>query len=161
MKLILISFFTVFLSIAHVVFAGKIVSTPMPQHEKEGFLQEFSLYDSAESAKSDSASDISAPSKRYDISIYFMNDKFFDMEYYGYSDYPEIPKEKLDGFKKEVFDYYLGDSYESFNPVLKVVIKDRVGIQLTVSPEELTGFISDNRISALINNVTEELIEWN
>ena len=205
--------------------AGKIVSQPMSQSEKEQFLEEFKAFDAAESIKRNTAqlnsfnqeipavqarpasssnqvsptsqansvnrvnpaiqvspaaqaspasqvdsvnqaspdNQANLVSNRHEISVYYKNDTSFDYKYNYSGSNLELSAAELNKIKKEVFDYFLGSGYEEFNPILKIVIKDRVGIQLTISPTELLTYLGDSRISALFNNIVEKQnrVEWN
>lgn len=199
--------------------AGKIVSQPMSQSEKDQFLEEFKAFDAAESIKRNTAqlnsfsqeipatqarpasssnqvnptsqansavqvspatqansanqvdsvhqaspdNQANLVSNRHEIRISYKNDASFNYEYYDSGRNLELSAAELNKFKQAVFDYFLGSGYEGFNPVLRVVVKDRVSIQLTISPSELLTYLGDSRISALVNKVVEKQnrVEWN
>ena len=218
MKNVLISCLIIFLTSSNVM-AGKIVSQPMSQSEKDQFLEEFKAFDAAESIKRNTAqlnsfsqeipatqarpasssnqvnptsqansavqvnpatqansanqvdsvnqaspdNQANLVSNRHEIRISYKNDASFNYEYYDSGRNLELSAAELNKFKQAVFDYFLGSGYEGFNPVLRVVVKDRVSIQLTISPSELLTYLGDSRISALVNKVVEKQnrVEWN
>ncbi len=155
-------------------FADESVEPTLTKEQKQEILRDFTEYDLKQQTKTKAL--LAMPSKqcgndsacvfemnekkkletgekvysgRHKVSIYFINDYEFLGAYYDRGKVNEIPESKFEEHEKGIFNHFLGNDFNSFDPDLTVIKKNMIGFNLHIRPSELQHYLSDNRINGL------------
>lgn len=89
---------------------------------------------------------------RYEVKLFYENDRPFKGTYYGYSGWTDLPRDNLGAIKTSVFAHYLGPTHNIFSPSLSSLFEETIGIVVSVKLDELQFLLSDPRIVGVFHS---------
>lgn len=95
---------------------------------------------------------------RHLVFMTFINDSAFTLKISGGTYIGDMEKSAVEERVQIILDHYLGNGYESFEPRVSIIKPDYVGIDLFLNPDELSHYLSDERLNYIATPAEKQII---